>query len=141
MSCRSDAQGLTLAKLDTTPPLDSMLLNFYNILSLLGTFVIPSVRTSFETLFFKQEERLVLKKLITCLAILGSSVCFFLILALIFLNATQISCTRQRNRTFTCHTQTSLPGQFPLFSRDVTHIVDVDHNRRGYLAGLHGELR
>ena len=67
-----------------------------------------------------------LKKLITYFAILASSACFFLIFVLIFLNATQISCIRQADRTFTCHTQTLLLGQFPIFSRDVTQVVDVD---------------
>lgn len=67
-----------------------------------------------------------LKKLLTYFAILTSSACFFLIFVLIFLNATEISCNRQADRTFTCHTQTLLLGKFPIFGRDVTQIVDVD---------------
>ena len=67
-----------------------------------------------------------LKKLFVYFAILLGSASFFLIFVLIFLNATEISCSRQSDQTFTCHTQTLLLGKFPIFSRDVTRVVDVD---------------
>lgn len=66
------------------------------------------------------------KKLITYFAILSASACFFLIFVLIFLNATQIACAKQSDGTFTCSTQTLLLGKFPLASRSVTEVVDVD---------------
>lgn len=66
------------------------------------------------------------KKLITYFAILASSGCFFLVFVVIFLNATEISCTRQADQTFTCTTQTLLLGKVPTLHREITQVVDVD---------------
>lgn len=66
------------------------------------------------------------KKLFTYFAILTSSACFFLVFVLIFLNSTEIGCSRQVDETFTCTTKTLLLGKFPMFGREITQIVDVD---------------
>ena len=66
-----------------------------------------------------------LAKLLTYLAILFGSACFFLLFAFIFLNATVIACERQADETFTCNLQTLVLGRFPAFGREVTDIVDV----------------
>ena len=66
------------------------------------------------------------KKLAIYFAILASSACFFLIFVLIFLNSTEIGCSRQIDGTFTCNTKTLLFGQYPMFGREITQIVDVD---------------
>ena len=67
-----------------------------------------------------------LKKLLIYIAILASSACFFLIFVLIFLHATEISCNKLADGTFTCNTKTLLLGKFPIFGRHVTQVVDVD---------------
>lgn len=67
-----------------------------------------------------------LKKLFLYFAIMMGSLFFFLIFVLVFLNATEIRCTRQADETFTCNTQTLLLGRFPIFEREITRIVDVD---------------
>jgi hypothetical protein len=67
-----------------------------------------------------------MKKLFLYFAILFGSACFFLFFGLLFLNGTEIACTRQADGTFTCHLQTLLLGRFPIFGREVTDIEDVD---------------
>ena len=67
-----------------------------------------------------------LARFLTFLAILFGSACFFLLFALIFLNATVIACTRQADDTYTCNLQTLVLGRFPAFGREVADIVDVD---------------
>ena len=66
------------------------------------------------------------KKLFTYFAILASSACFFLVFVLIFLNSTEIGCSRQPDGTFICTTRTLLLGKIPMFGREITKIVDVD---------------
>ena len=66
------------------------------------------------------------RKLFIYFAILASSVCFFLMFVLIFLNSTEIGCSRQADGTFTCNAKTLLLGQYPMFGREITQIVDVD---------------
>jgi hypothetical protein len=67
-----------------------------------------------------------LKKLFLYFAIMTGSLFFFLIFVLVFLNAIEISCTRQVDETFTCNTKTLLLGRFPILERETTQIVDVD---------------
>jgi hypothetical protein len=45
---------------------------------------------------------------------------------LIFLNSTEIGCSKQVDGTFTCTTKTLLFGKIPLSGRETTRIVDVD---------------
>jgi hypothetical protein len=66
------------------------------------------------------------KKLIIYFAVLASSACFFLVFVLIFLNSTEIECSRQADGTFTCNTRTLLFGLYPMFGRETPQIVDVD---------------
>jgi hypothetical protein len=66
------------------------------------------------------------KKLIIYFAILASSACFFVIFVLIFLNSTEIGCSRQLDGTFTCTTKTLLFGKFPMFGRETSQVVDVN---------------
>jgi hypothetical protein len=66
------------------------------------------------------------KKLIIYFAILASSACFFLVFVIAFLNSTEIGCTRQADDSFTCTTNTLLFGQYPIFEREITQVVDVD---------------
>lgn len=54
------------------------------------------------------------------------SLFFFLIFVLVFLNGTEITCTRQADNTFTCNTRTLLLNRFPTFKREVTQVVDVE---------------
>ena len=49
-----------------------------------------------------------------------------LIFVLVFLNGTEIACSRQADETFTCNTKALLLGRFPMFEREITQIVDVD---------------
>ena len=66
------------------------------------------------------------KKLFIYFAILASSACFFLVFVLIFLNSTEIGCSRQADETFTCTTQTLLLGKYPMFGREIPQVVDVN---------------
>jgi hypothetical protein len=66
------------------------------------------------------------KKLIIYFAILASSACFFVIFVLFFLNSTEIGCNRQADGTFTCTAKTLLLGQYPMFGREITQIVDIN---------------
>ena len=67
-----------------------------------------------------------LKRLFLYFALLAGSLFFFLIFVLIFLNSTEIACSRQADGSFTCHTRTLVLDRFPMFERDITQIVDVD---------------
>ena len=67
-----------------------------------------------------------LKRLFLYFALLFGSLLFFLLFVLIFLNSTEIACSRQADASFTCHTQTLVLDRFPMFQREITQIVDVD---------------
>jgi hypothetical protein len=66
------------------------------------------------------------KKLIIYFATLGSSACFFVIFVLIFMNSTEIGCSKQLNGMFTCTTRTLLFGKLTTSGRETTQIVDVN---------------
>lgn len=63
------------------------------------------------------------KKLLLYLAILSGSVLFFLLFVVVFLNGTDVTCSRQADETYTCGIQTLFLGKFPTFHRDVSQIV------------------
>jgi hypothetical protein len=67
-----------------------------------------------------------LKRLFLYFALLFGSLFFFLIFVLIFLNSTEIACSRQADGSFNCHTRTLVLDRFPMFERNITQIVDVD---------------
>jgi hypothetical protein len=67
-----------------------------------------------------------LKKIFLYFAILFGSLFFFLIFVLVFLNGTEIACSRQADQTFTCNTKTLLLNKFPMFEREIKQIVDVN---------------
>ena len=70
--------------------------------------------------------RRAVKQLFLYFAILFGSLCFGLIFVFVFLNATETSCNKQADGTFTCNAKTLLLGRFPIFEREITQIVDVD---------------
>jgi hypothetical protein len=68
---------------------------------------------------------MLLKRLFLYFALLIGSLFFFLIFVVIFLNATEIACSKQADGTFTCNTKTLLLGRFPIFGREIKQVVDV----------------
>jgi hypothetical protein len=67
-----------------------------------------------------------LKRLLLYFAIMFGSLIFFLIFVLVFLNSTEIACSRQADGTFSCNTKTLLLDKFPMFEREIPQVVDVD---------------
>ncbi len=59
-------------------------------------------------------------------AAMFASLLFLLLMALIFVNSTEVACQRQADATYTCEVQTLLLGEFPTFSKEITQVVAVD---------------
>ncbi len=66
------------------------------------------------------------KKLILYFAILASSVCFFVVFVFIFINSTEIGCSKQLDGTFICTTRTLLLGKFSTSEREINQVMDVN---------------
>jgi hypothetical protein len=67
-----------------------------------------------------------MNKLLLYFLLLSSSVIFFAIFALIFLNGTAVQCTQQADDTYSCSLQTLILGSIPAFDREVTRVVDAE---------------
>jgi hypothetical protein len=76
-----------------------------------------------------------MNKLLLYFLILSSSVVFFAIFALVFLNGTAVQCTQQADDTYTCSIQTLMLGAIPAFDREVTRVVDAEKFDDGCFEG------
>jgi hypothetical protein len=76
-----------------------------------------------------------MNKLLLYFLLMSSSVVFFAIFALIFLNGTAVQCTQQADDTYTCSIQTLVFGAIPAFSREVTRVVDAEKFDDGCFEG------
>lgn len=76
-----------------------------------------------------------MNKLLLYFLILSSSLVFFLIFAVVFLNGTAVQCTQQADETYTCSIQTLLLGAIPTFSSEVTRVVDAETFEDGCFEG------
>jgi hypothetical protein len=76
-----------------------------------------------------------MNKLLLYFLVLSSSVVFFLIFAVVFLNGTTVQCTQQADDTYSCSIQTFLLGTVPTFSREITRVVDAGTFEDGCFEG------
>ncbi len=76
-----------------------------------------------------------MNKLLLYFLVLSSSVVFFAIFVLVFLNSTAVQCTQQADDTYTCALQTLLLGAIPAFDREVTRVVDAETFEDGCFEG------
>jgi hypothetical protein len=67
-----------------------------------------------------------MNRLLLYFLVLSSSVGFFVIFALVFLNGTAVKCTQQADDTYICSLQTLIFGAIPAFEREVTRVVDAE---------------
>jgi hypothetical protein len=76
-----------------------------------------------------------MNKLLLYFLLLSSSVVFFAVFAVIFLNGTAVQCTQQADDTYTCSLQTLMLGAIPTFEREVTRVVDAEKFDDGCFEG------
>jgi hypothetical protein len=76
-----------------------------------------------------------MNKLLLYFLVLSSSVVFFVIFVVVFLNDTAVQCTQQADDTYTCSIQTLLLGKIPTFGHDVTRVVDAETFEDGCFEG------
>jgi hypothetical protein len=76
-----------------------------------------------------------MNKLLLYFMILSSSVIFFAIFAVVFLNGTAVQCEQQADDTYTCSIQTLIFGAVPAFDREVTRVVDAETFEDGCFEG------
>lgn len=76
-----------------------------------------------------------MNKLLLYFLVLSSSVLFFVVFVLVFLNGTAVQCAKQTDETYTCSIQTLLLGEIPTFSSEVTRVVDAETFEDGCFEG------
>jgi len=68
-------------------------------------------------------------RLIPFLAMFIGSFCFGLLFIVVFMNGTEINCTRQANETYTCNVRTLFFGKIQTFERTRENVVDIIKER------------
>ena len=68
-------------------------------------------------------------RIIPFLAMFVGSLCFGLLFIVIFMNSTDINCSRQANETYTCNFKTLFFGRVQIRERQVDGIVDIIKER------------
>ena len=76
-----------------------------------------------------------MNKLLLYFLVVSSSVIFFAIFAVIFLNGTAVQCTQQGDDTYSCSLQTLIFGAIPSSEREVTRVVDAEKFDDGCFEG------
>jgi hypothetical protein len=76
-----------------------------------------------------------MNKLLLYFLVVSSSVIFFAVFAVIFLNGTAVQCTQQADDTYTCSLQTLIFGAIPSSAREVTRVVDAEKFDDGCFEG------
>jgi hypothetical protein len=77
----------------------------------------------------------IMNKLLLYFLVLSSSMVFFVIFAVVFLNGTAVQCEQQADDTYTCSIQTLLLGEIPIFNREITRVTGVETFEDGCFEG------
>jgi hypothetical protein len=70
-----------------------------------------------------------LRKTLTFLTICFGSLFLGMLFVLIFVNATEVNCRLQPDRSYTCQTRTLLLGKVQTFTGRIEHVVDITMQR------------